>query len=240
MIPRLQTWSDRALRRVCDACEVFDYLPGDKVTEENDVAEAVYVLMRGRLQIYVPYLVDRPEATRSGSPLTVVDEHCLFDRGEVARCQNTVLALECSELLRIDRQGFQEVVQVSNIRRSQVQLRRAVDRDGHAFPWQIQPRRSVQGGDMVTQQRSATSAFSCGSDGYVFADQSPCQTPIARRSARMRTPDHNTVAFFLGDVDRDSSVGDVGTHSAIMEHFATGRSVGSIGHIATAAGLSVG
>ncbi|CAK0802563.1 unnamed protein product, partial [Prorocentrum cordatum] len=34
MIPRLHNWIDPALRHVCDATEVLDFLPGDKLTEK--------------------------------------------------------------------------------------------------------------------------------------------------------------------------------------------------------------
>jgi hypothetical protein len=183
MIPRLQDWIDPFLRRVCDATEVLDYLPGDKVTEENDDAEAAYVLMRGRLQVYVPYSVDFSETIGARSPMTVVDENCLFEHGERApTSQYTVVALECSELLRVDRLRFHEVLQV---RRSHAQLRLAVHGDDPAraantrtAPEQAQPLRTGLGDD------SARS--------YGFADQSPARGP------------HDTMRFFWDEVDRES------------------------------------
>jgi len=111
-IPQLYNWMDSALQQVCDATDVVDYLPGDKLAERDHDAEAAYVLTRGFLQIFGA----RPAAgARLGSKeaprrLTVVDEHCLFTSKAVT-CSETVVALECSEVLRVDRQRFLELMQ---------------------------------------------------------------------------------------------------------------------------------
>jgi len=126
ILPRLQDWTDSLLRRVCDATDVVDYLPGDKVTEKHSEAEAAYVLMRGGLQVYTRHQREghgtdghqgansakRTSTLRTGrtAKVTVVDEHCLFDAGEKVSSRDTVLALECSEVLRIDRRMFQEAL----------------------------------------------------------------------------------------------------------------------------------
>jgi len=121
MIPRVQELSEAVLRRVCHATEVLDYLPGDKVTEKNKDAEAAYVVMRGGVEVYVPTMLKRSLSKLSklsdfsnlsarSDALTVVDDHCLFELGEKTPSRNTVLAVECSELLRVDRKGFQEIV----------------------------------------------------------------------------------------------------------------------------------
>ncbi|CAK0895861.1 unnamed protein product, partial [Prorocentrum cordatum] len=79
-VPEFQDWAEPMLARVCDASDVVDYLPGDKLTQKDQDAEAAYVLTRGFLQIFGA----RPAAgARLGSKeaprrLTVVDEHCLF------------------------------------------------------------------------------------------------------------------------------------------------------------------
>jgi len=131
MIPRLQEWKDPDLRRVCDATDAIDYLPGDKVTEKNCDAEAAHVLMRGNLQFFVPEdmrgigstgsrstrqstrrsFVQRLSGVSRGiDPLKVVDDYCLFDMEADVKSRNTVVALECSEVLRIDRRMFQEAL----------------------------------------------------------------------------------------------------------------------------------
>jgi len=134
ILPRLQDWTDSLLRRVCDATDVVDYLPGDKVTEKHSEAEAAYVLMRGGLQVYTRHQREghgtdghqgansakRTSTLRTGrtAKVTVVDEHCLFDAGEKVSSRDTVLALECSEVLRIDRQRFQEVFQARSVKQA--------------------------------------------------------------------------------------------------------------------------
>jgi len=111
-VPEFQDWAEPMLARVCDASDVVDYLPGDKLTQKDQDAEAAYVLTRGFLQIFGA----RPAAgARLGSKeaprrLTVVDEHCLFTSKAVT-CSETVVALECSEVLRVDRQRFLELMQ---------------------------------------------------------------------------------------------------------------------------------
>jgi len=122
MIPRLHNWIDPALRHVCDATEVLDFLPGDKLTEKDLDAEAAFVLMRGGLQVYDPsawepggrgskFFRGSSSTTPIFGALTVVDDHCLFERKETARCKDTVMVLECSEVLRIGRKKFQEALQ---------------------------------------------------------------------------------------------------------------------------------
>ncbi|CAK0884296.1 unnamed protein product [Prorocentrum cordatum] len=122
MLPPLKDWVDPALRYVCDATEALDYLPGDKLTEKDNDAVAAYVLMRGGLQVYDPsdkrpggrisqFSVMSAMSNWSIGPLTVVDEHCLFERGEAVRSKDTVMVLECSEVLRVDRQRFQEALE---------------------------------------------------------------------------------------------------------------------------------
>jgi len=138
MISRLQGWKDPDLRRVCDATDAIDYLPGDAVVERNSDADAAHVLMRGGLQVLA---AEDQRATASGTsprsrasrrsslvqrlsvrggvdPLTVVDEHCLFDLGSDVKSRNTVVALECSEVLRIDRRRFQDVLQTRSARKA--------------------------------------------------------------------------------------------------------------------------
>mmetsp|Transcript_102665 Transcript_102665/g.290827 ORF Transcript_102665/g.290827 Transcript_102665/m.290827 type:complete len:279 (+) Transcript_102665:3-839(+) len=139
MIPRLQEWKDPDLRRVCDATDAIDYLPGDKVTEKNCDAAAAHVLMRGNLQFFVPEdmrgigstgsrstrqstrrsFVQRLSGVSRGiDPLKVVDDYCLFDMEADVKSRNTVVALECSEVLRIDRQRFQEVFQARSVKQA--------------------------------------------------------------------------------------------------------------------------
>ncbi|CAK0820405.1 unnamed protein product [Prorocentrum cordatum] len=126
MLPRLEDWIDPALRHVCDAAEIVDYLPGDKLTEKDQPATAAHVLMRGGLQVYAPappHHRRRSSSSAAGAltrvslssdlcfgRLTVVDEHCLFERTEVSLSRDTVVALECSEVLRVDRHTFQETL----------------------------------------------------------------------------------------------------------------------------------
>jgi len=145
MIPRLGEWIDPALRHVCDATEIVDYLPGDKLTEKDQPTTSAYVLMRGGLQIYA----SSPQQLRRQSNisatgvlkrvslsselcfgrLTVVDDHCLFERSEMSLCRETVVALECSEVLRIDREKFQEAIQkVQRLQDTQRQRRYETDR----------------------------------------------------------------------------------------------------------------
>ncbi|CAK0847567.1 unnamed protein product [Prorocentrum cordatum] len=129
LIPGLENWTEKVLRQFCDATETVDYLTGDKITERCNDAEAAYVLMIGSMQVFH----ETPSMTRlstndannvtsvlraswssieSGPPLTVVDEHCLFEKEAKAVCKNTVVAMECSEVLRIDRLKFQAVMQM--------------------------------------------------------------------------------------------------------------------------------
>ncbi|CAK0833191.1 unnamed protein product [Prorocentrum cordatum] len=103
------------------------------ITERHNDAEAASVRMRGGIQVY--NLRDHPQldrgrsglsdgslvslasilshlqlSTRRRSHLTVLDDHCLFDLGYTALSKNTVVALECSEVLRTDRQRFHDVL----------------------------------------------------------------------------------------------------------------------------------
>ncbi|CAK0867616.1 unnamed protein product [Prorocentrum cordatum] len=128
-IPQLEDWDDSVLAMVCDATEVVDYLPGDKLTEKSRDAEAAFVLTRGGLQVFG---ADPPGRSRrlfsssqvgtSGRPgrprrsaadgsgrLTVVDDQCLF-MSQATPSRHTVVALECSEVLRIDRQKFMSLI----------------------------------------------------------------------------------------------------------------------------------
>jgi len=135
MISVLQDWKDPDLRRVCEATDAKDYLPGDTVTEKNSDAEAAHVLMRGGLQVH-----NSGEQGNSGmatgaslrartsfvkmlstpvpEPLTVLDEHCLFEKGNQVKSRCTVVALECSEMLRVDRHIFQEVLRARRARKT--------------------------------------------------------------------------------------------------------------------------
>ncbi|CAK0847740.1 unnamed protein product [Prorocentrum cordatum] len=149
MIPRLRDWMDQALQLVCDATTAVDFLPGDKLTMKDHEAEAAYVLMRGGLQVYVPssrqasLLHGRPsnDSTATGllsmlwrmslsnesqERLTVVDDHCLFDHEGIVvpLCRDTVVVMECSELLRIDRQAFKEAMKELRVRRNHARNRR--------------------------------------------------------------------------------------------------------------------
>jgi len=121
-IPRLEDWDDLILAIICDATEVVDYLPGDKLTEKNSEAEAAYVLTRGGLQVFGQEPPRRSRSllsSRSGRPrwsvsdgpgrLTVVDDQCLF-ANQAVLSRHTVVALECSEVLRVDRQRFLELI----------------------------------------------------------------------------------------------------------------------------------
>ncbi|CAK0798611.1 unnamed protein product, partial [Prorocentrum cordatum] len=130
LVPGLEDWTDQVLRRFCDATETVDYLTGDKITERHNDAEAAYVLMIGGIQVFheTPSMTRfstnnghnvssmlramSPTSIESGPPLTVVDEHCLFDKEANSLCRNTVVATECSEVLRIDRLKFQEVLRM--------------------------------------------------------------------------------------------------------------------------------
>jgi len=126
-ISRFQDWSESALRRVCGCTQAVDYLTGDKVTEKGSDAETAYVLMRGAIQVYVPLREESRattssklpritlSSTQTSAPLQVVDEHCLFaDPGQNVFSRDTVIAMECSEVLCIDRRRFQEVLQRMN------------------------------------------------------------------------------------------------------------------------------
>jgi CRP-like cAMP-binding protein len=151
MLPRLRDWIDPALRHVCDATEVVDYLPGDKLTEKDQPTTAAYVLMRGGLQVYAPS--PQPHRRRSSTSangalmrvslqselcfgrLKIVDEHCLFERAEDSLSRDTVVAMECSEVLSIDRQRFQEVLQKlqklqDNQRRRRYEIERILRNEG--------------------------------------------------------------------------------------------------------------
>ncbi|CAK0897516.1 unnamed protein product [Prorocentrum cordatum] len=136
MIPRLDDWIDSALGHVCDATEALDFLPGDRLTQKGHDAEAAFVLMKGGLQVYEPSplepgrqsdesptvrisMLRRRLSELSCRPVTVVDEHCLFDPGEAAPSQDTVVVLECSEVLRVDRRRFQEVLRALHARHGQ-------------------------------------------------------------------------------------------------------------------------
>ncbi|CAK0845305.1 unnamed protein product [Prorocentrum cordatum] len=143
LVPRLQEWSVPVLRRVCDATETVDYLPGDKITERYNDAEAAFVLMRGGIHVYNPQ--DHPQLDRGRSGLsdgslgslasvlrhlqlssrrrthlTILDDHCLCDLGDTALSKNTVVALECSEVLRIDRQRFHDVLLELSLDQTQI------------------------------------------------------------------------------------------------------------------------
>jgi hypothetical protein len=131
MVPRLEDWIEPVLKRVCDATDVLDFLPGDKIAEKDQAADAAFVLMRGGLQLFdtVSTRKSRPSTlwrlslfsagrAPTTQALTVVDDQCLFELGEKALCKNTVVALECSEVLRIDRQTFQEIMQMKADRNS--------------------------------------------------------------------------------------------------------------------------
>ncbi|CAK0882260.1 unnamed protein product [Prorocentrum cordatum] len=118
-IPQLYNWMDSALQQVCDATDVVDYLPGDKLAERDHDAEAAYVLMGGGLQVYahsrnsqVSTMVKSwsLSSSRSCSRPTIVDEHCLFELGKTVQSRETVVVLECSEVLRVDRKRFHEAV----------------------------------------------------------------------------------------------------------------------------------
>jgi len=61
-------------------------------------------------------LVKRLRQQDHVDPLKVVDEDCLF--GKEVKSKHTVMALECSEVLRIDRHRFQEVLQARNARKA--------------------------------------------------------------------------------------------------------------------------
>jgi len=125
MMVRLRDWTDPMLRAVCDATQTVDVLTGDRITEKCSEAEAAYVVMSGGLQVFEVYTSNEASSrtsitsmlgslslssNRAAAPLTVVDEHCLFDVGANVLCKNTVVAMECSEVLRVDRQRFQQVL----------------------------------------------------------------------------------------------------------------------------------
>jgi len=158
MIPRLKDWMDPVLKRICDATDVLDFLPGDKIAERDQEAEAAYVLMRGGLQLCDNDISDGKKrastmwrmslfsvgSTKGATPVTIVNEQCLFELGEKASCKHTVVALECSEVLRVDRQQFQEVLQMntagrcskgqSNDRRDAESIRSRGDRTVRSNP----------------------------------------------------------------------------------------------------------
>jgi hypothetical protein len=193
ILPRLQDWTDQVLQRICDATDVVDYLPGDKVTEKHNEAEAAYVLMRGGLyarhQKEAPGTdghqgsssarkssilrhVPVPVSTRSSGPpkITVVDEHCLFDSGHKVSSKDTVVALECSEALRIDRRMFQEVLGVLGQERHQ------------------QPLGSAAGSGPLSRSASGGSRWSPGQSGGTL-----------RRSPTLDT--HHTVRTRMSSMD---------------------------------------
>jgi len=201
MVPRLREWIDQALQRVCDATEAVDYLPGDKLTVKDREAEAAYVLMRGGLQVYVPssrqasLLRGRPsdDSTATGlltmlwrmslsndsqERLTVVDDHCLFEPFEASLSHNTVVVMECSEVLRIDRQGFKAAVEALRGRRMLAKERsRALELQRIRRSDSIQSSRSrdIRNSDSILdghlqarvsiQSRSSTSSYAMWDSG---------------------------------------------------------------------------
>lgn len=221
MIPRLRNWIDSALQQVCDATEAVDCMPGDKITEKDHDAEAAYVLMRGGLQVYFPSRASDRRASqtsgtrsmemfsqlswsssRSNSRLTIVDEHCLFEWRRTAQSQDTVVVLECSEVLRVDRRRFQEVVRSLHARHAQAlkhrreaelqQLRRSVDtvdtvRSGSSlavpascdhFSRQSSPIALGSSCDYLSRQSSLTAlAAGTGSEAQGMAGESQAQSP---------------------------------------------------------------
>jgi len=132
MIPRLKDWMDPVLKRLCDATDVQDFLPGDKLAEKDQEADAAYVLMRGGLHLCEGSSTTRKSrmstmfrmsvfsngSSKNGLPLTIVEEQCLFELAERVTCKHTVVASECSEVLRVDRQQFQQVLQTNTAGRS--------------------------------------------------------------------------------------------------------------------------
>jgi len=208
MIPRLHNWIDPALRHVCDATEVLDFLPGDKLTEKDLDAEAAFVLMRGGLQVYDPsawepggrgskFFRGSSSTTPIFGALTVVDDHCLFERKETARCKDTVMVLECSEVLRVDRQRFQEALEElrappgpagqeppADDRRSSCTPRR----DSHAEP--PLPRYASDGSQSQTEETASRAE-----------EETP---PIRRLPSRM--------SVRPGGEDGNVSVGESGAH----------------------------
>jgi len=169
MIPRLDDWIDSALGHVCDATEALDFLPGDRLTQKGHDAEAAFVLMKGGLQVYEPSplepgrqsdesptvrisMLRRRLSELSCRPVTVVDEHCLFDPGEAAPSQDTVVVLECSEVLRVDRRRFQEVLRALHARHgqaSEAQPAAGLDSLGDTETW----------GALHTNQSGASSGY---------------------------------------------------------------------------------
>jgi len=65
-------------------------------------------------------------SNESQERLTVVDDHCLFDHEGIVvpLCRDTVVVMECSELLRIDRQAFKEAMKELRVRRNHARNRR--------------------------------------------------------------------------------------------------------------------
>jgi len=151
----LQFAPKRLLQDVSELADVMDMLPGDVISRCGRPACATWILMTGRLQAIAGCggelasdgaeegcaskdgeKMRLPSIRRSWSSpknapdqVQLVDQECLL-YAETTLSSSTIIAVESSELLRIDRAKFQAFVQAFGLRRQATDLAASGQPDG--------------------------------------------------------------------------------------------------------------
>ena len=103
-IKLFESLSSEEVRKVVRACELEVYEPGDKLFEQGDEADALFIVGRGELEVVAQSPMGEKVVLARLGPGTVVGEMSLIQGGPRSA---TVESVSVSEIFRLDHESFE-------------------------------------------------------------------------------------------------------------------------------------